>query len=156
LRRFTELATNQAAGGAAATQATGVPITAPPPPKARAPVGEIIPPSREGRGLSPATRLAEANRHVRSSVREAQSIIQQSGRLFVREHVGTGDPGAAAQRVNEDAVVGVGRTGQSVQEAIALAMGQAPAKTSPEANPESSRPQPQDTPGAAAATEGSR
>ena len=80
LKRFQEVATR-------IPKATEPPPPpkAPPEGKARAaPVGEILPPDRgDLETFSPGARMAEANRHVRRSVREASLIIRDSEVFFL-------------------------------------------------------------------------
>lgn len=118
LSRFQDLVASTAAKAPpAATQA------APEPPPRRAPVGEILPPDAGGAKMfSPGTRLAEASRHVRDSVRDARTIIRESERLFLHEHRVSADPLAEAKQVSEQAASGTGQVQQGVTDTVASAL----------------------------------
>ena len=111
--------------------ATRMPKVTEPPPKApktppeekasAAPVGEIIPPDRSDfEAFFPGARMAEANLHVRNSVREASLIIRDSELFFVgaKQSVSvTAGPGT------EDAAETVRQAERSVSEALEFVLG---------------------------------
>jgi len=118
LRRFQEVTTRIPR----AIEPSPTPPKAPPEGKARAaPIGEVLPPDRgDLEGLSPGARMAEANRHVRKSVREASLIIRDSEVFFLgaKESVSvTAGPGT------EQAGDAVRQAERSVAEALEFVLG---------------------------------
>jgi hypothetical protein len=118
LKRFQEVATRMPK----VTEPSPAPPKAPPEGKARAaPVGEILSPDRNDfEAFSPGARMAEANLHVRNSVREASLIIRDSEVFFVgaKQSVSvTAGPGT------EEAAETVRQAERSVAEALEFVLG---------------------------------
>jgi hypothetical protein len=131
LKRFQEVATRIPK---VTSEPTPKPPASPPPAKARAaPVGEIIPPERvDLEAFSPGARMAEANRHVRRSVREASLIIRDSEVFFLgakQSVTETAGPGT------EQAADTVRQAERSVAEALEFVLGPAFMEPGPSRKP---------------------